>query len=169
MAKLNIVLYEPEIPQNTGNIARLCACTGASLYLVGKLGFALTDKYTKRAGLDYWDSVDVQKINTMEELFEANPNATFYYLTTKSKKLYTDIKFKDGDFLVFGKETKGLPEELLMQNEETCLRIPMFSEARSLNLGNSAAIALYEALRQTDYEGLLEEGELHEHKWSELK
>ena len=102
MAKLNIVLYEPEIPQNTGNIARLCACTGASLYLVGKLGFALTDKYTKRAGMDYWDSVDLHKINTMDELFNANPNANFYYLTTKTKRKYTDIEFKEGDYMNVG-------------------------------------------------------------------
>ena len=107
MAKLNIVLYEPEIPQNTGNIARLCACTGASLYLVGKLGFSLSSKYTKRAGLDYWDSVDLHKIETMDELFEANKGANFYYLTTKTKRLYTDVVFRDGDFIVFGPETRG--------------------------------------------------------------
>ena len=109
MMKLNIVLYEPEIPQNTGNIARLCACTGASLYLVGKLGFSLSSKYTKRAGLDYWDSVDLHKIDTMDELLEAHKDANFYYLTTKTKRLYTDIKFQDGDFIVFGPETRGLP------------------------------------------------------------
>ena len=101
MAKINIVLYEPEIPQNTGNIARLCACTGASLYLVGKLGFSLSDKYTKRAGLDYWDSVDIHKLENMDELYREYPNGTFYYLTTKAKKKYTEIDFKDGDFFVF--------------------------------------------------------------------
>ena len=146
MAKLNIVLYEPEIPQNTGNIARLCACTGASLYLVGKLGFALTDKYTKRAGMDYWDSVDLLKINTMDELFAANPDANFYYLTTKTKRLYTDIEFKEGDFIVFGPESRGLPAEYV--TAETALTIPMQEGQRSLNLSNSVAIVAYEHIRQ---------------------
>ena len=146
MAKLNIVLYEPEIPQNTGNIARLCACIGASLYLVGKLGFSLSDKYTKRAGLDYWDSVDIHKINTMEELFEANQGANFYYLTTKTKRKYTDIKFKDGDFIVFGPESRGLPAEYV--TSETALTIPMQEGQRSLNLSNSVAIVAYEHVRQ---------------------
>lgn len=142
----NIVLYEPEIPQNTGNIARLCACTGAGLYLVGKLGFSLSDKYTKRAGLDYWDSVDIHKIDSMEELLEANKDANFYYLTTKSKKLYTDIKYCDGDFLVFGPETRGLPDRYV--KDEHALTIPMREGQRSLNLSNSVAIVAYEAIRQ---------------------
>ena len=146
MVKLNIVLYEPEIPQNTGNIARLCACTGASLYLVGKLGFSLSDKYTKRAGLDYWDSVDLHKINTMEELFNTNPNANFYYLTTKTKRKYTEIEFKDGDFIVFGPESRGLPAEYV--TAETALTIPMKEGQRSLNLSNSVAIVAYEVIRQ---------------------
>ena len=146
MAKLNIVLYEPEIPQNTGNIARLCACTGASLYLVGKLGFALTDKYTKRAGMDYWDSVDLHKINSMEELFKMFPDGTFYYLTTKSKKKYTDIKFKENDFIVFGPESRGLPEEYV--TKDTAITIPMKEGQRSLNLANSVAITAYEVIRQ---------------------
>ncbi len=146
MAKLNVVLYEPEIPQNTGNIARLCACTGASLYLVGKLGFSLSDKYTKRAGLDYWDSVDINKIESMDELYNKFPNATFYYLTTKSKKLYTDIKFKDGDFLVFGPETRGLPQ--IYVTKETAITLPMKEGQRSLNLSNSVAITIYEVIRQ---------------------
>ena len=146
MAKLNIVLYEPEIPQNTGNIARLCACTGASLYLVGKLGFSLSDKYTKRAGLDYWDSVDLHKVNSMEELFEEFPNGKFYYLTTKTKRKYTDIEFKDGDFIVFGPESRGLPAQYV--TSETALTIPMKDGQRSLNLSNSVAIVAYEAIRQ---------------------
>ena len=146
MAKLNIVLFEPEIPQNTGNIARLCACTGASLYLVGKLGFALTDKYTKRAGLDYWDSVDLHKINTMEELIDANKDANFYYLTTKTTRKYTDITFAEGDFIVFGPESRGLPEEYV--KSETALTIPMKEGQRSLNLSNSVAIVAYEHIRQ---------------------
>lgn len=146
MAKFNIVLYEPEIPQNTGNIARLCACTGAKLYLVGKLGFSLSDKYTKRAGLDYWDSVDIKKIESMDELYRSNPDGTFYYLTTKSKKIYTDIKFKDNDFLVFGPETRGLPEVYV--KDKNAITIPMKPGQRSLNLSNSVAIVVYEAIRQ---------------------
>ena len=146
MAKVNIVLFEPEIPQNTGNIARLCACTGASLYLVGKLGFALTDKYTKRAGLDYWDSVDLHKINSMDELFKEFPNGRFFYLTTKTKRKYTDIEFKDGDFIVFGPESRGLPAEYV--TADTALTIPMKEGQRSLNLSNSVAIVAYEMIRQ---------------------
>jgi len=146
MAKINVALYEPEIPQNTGNIARLCACCGADLYLIGKLGFALTDKYTKRAGLDYWDSVNIQKANSIEELQDKYPEATFYYLTTKSKKLYTDVKYKDGDFIVFGPESRGLPQEYVTQ--ESAVTIPMKEGQRSLNLSNSVAIAVYEIIRQ---------------------
>ncbi len=144
--KLNIVLYEPEIPQNTGNIARLCACCGASLYLVGKLGFSLSSKYTKRAGLDYWDSVDLHKIDTMEELFEEFPDANFYYLTTKTDRLYTDIQYKDGDFIVFGPETRGLPEKYV--TDKNAVTIPMKEGQRSLNLSNSVAITAYEVIRQ---------------------
>ena len=146
MTKINVVLYEPEIPQNTGNIARLCACCGADLYLIGKLGFSLSDKYTKRAGLDYWDNVNIFRLDSMKELFETNPNANFYYLTTKSKKLYTDVKFKDGDFLVFGPETRGLPDEYVTQ--PNAITIPMKDGQRSLNLSNSVAITVYEAIRQ---------------------
>ncbi len=142
----NVVLYEPEIPQNTGNIARLCACTGASLYLVGKLGFALTDKYTKRAGMDYWDSVELHRINSMGELFKMFPNGTFYYLTTKSKKKYTDIEFKQNDFIVFGPESRGLPQEYV--TKDTAITIPMKEGQRSLNLANSVAITAYEVIRQ---------------------
>lgn len=146
MTKLNIVLYEPEIPQNTGNIARLCACCDASLYLVGKLGFSLSSKYTKRAGLDYWDSVDLHKVDTMEELFEANKCANFYYLTTKTKRKYTDVNFQDGDFIVFGPETRGLPDEYV--TDKNALTIPMKEGQRSLNLSNSVAIVAYEVIRQ---------------------
>ena len=146
MSKINVVLYEPEIPQNTGNIARLCACCGADLYLVGKLGFSLSDKYTKRAGLDYWDSVNIHKVNTIEEIQEANPNATFYYLTTKSKKLYTDVKYNEGDFVVFGPESRGLPKEYVTR--DTAVTVPMKEGQRSLNLSNSVAITVYEVIRQ---------------------
>ena len=146
MKKFNVVLYEPEIPQNTGNIARLCACCGADLYLIGKLGFSLSDKYTKRAGLDYWADVNIIRLDSMNELFEINKDKTFYYLTTKSKKLYTDVNFKEGDFLVFGPETRGLPDEYI--NKPTAITIPMKEGQRSLNLSNSVAITVYEAIRQ---------------------
>lgn len=148
MKKFNIVLIEPEIPQNTGNIARLCACTGANLFLVGKLGFSLSDKYTKRAGLDYWESVNVQKVDSLEQLQSENKDAKFYYLTTKSKKSYFDTLFKEGDFLVFGPETRGIPEDILNENKETSITIPMLEGQRSLNLSNSVAVVLYEAIRQ---------------------
>lgn len=144
--KINVVLYEPEIPQNTGNIARLCACCDANLYLVGKLGFSLSDKYTKRAGLDYWDSVNITKVDTLQELQDQHPEATFYYLTTKSKKLYTDVKYEDGDFLVFGPESRGLPKEYVTQ--DTAVTLPMKEGQRSLNLSNSVAITVYEVIRQ---------------------
>ena len=146
MTKLNIVLYEPEIPQNTGNIARLCACTGASLYLVGKLGFALTDKYTKRAGMDYWQSVDLHRVESMGKLYEEFPNGRFFYLTTKSKRVYTDFKFQENDFIVFGPESRGLHQEYVTQ--ETAITIPMKEGQRSLNLSNSVAIVAYEIVRQ---------------------
>lgn len=148
MKKFNIALFEPEIPQNTGNIARLCACTGASLYLVGKLGFSLSDKYTKRAGLDYWKNVDLHKVTTLEELQNQNKDANFYYLTTKSEKSFFDVHFEEGDFLVYGPETRGLPENLLKENPETSITIPMLEGQRSLNLSNSVSIVLYEAIRQ---------------------
>lgn len=148
MAKINIVLYEPEIPQNTGNIARLCVCTGSSLYLVGKLGFALTDKYTKRAGMDYWQHVDLHRINSMDELFEQFPDGKFYYLTTKSKKKYTDIQFEDEVFLVFGPESRGLPQEYVTR--DSAITIPMVKGERSLNLSNSVAIVTYEVIRQRE-------------------
>mgnify|MGYP002627214705 CR=1 FL=1 len=146
--KFNIVLYEPEIPQNTGNIARLCACCGSRLFLVGKLGFSLSDKYMKRAGLDYWNSVEIKKYDTLNDLKSEYPNSTFYYLTTKSKKLYTDYKFNNGDFFVFGPETRGIPENILNENKETAITIPMIAGQRSLNLSNSVAIVVYEAIRQ---------------------
>ncbi len=147
----NIVLHEPQIPQNTGNIARLCACTGSPLYLVGKLGFHITDKYIKRAGLDYWNLVKVEKFKTLEELQEKFQNNNFYYLSTKVKRKYTEINYKTGDFLVFGSETKGLPEEIILGNPENSVTIPMIENTRSLNLANSASIVLYEALRQNNF------------------
>lgn len=148
MKKFNIVLFEPEIPQNTGNIARLCACTGAGLYLVGKLGFSLSDKYTKRAGLDYWESVDLHKVPSLEQLQSEHKDAKFYYLTTKTDKSFFDVEFNEGDFLVFGPETRGLPADILEENINTSITIPMLAGQRSLNLSNSVSIVLYEAIRQ---------------------
>ncbi len=147
-SKFNIVLYEPEIPQNTGNIVRLCACTGANLYLVGKLGFSLSDKYLKRAGLDYWDSANIKQYENIKDLWNDFPDSRFFYLTTKSKQLYTNFEFMDGDFFVFGPETRGLPEDLLREKSDTAITIPMADGQRSLNLSNSVAIVVYEAIRQ---------------------
>ncbi len=147
---LNIVLYEPEIPQNTGNIARLCACLGAKLYLVGRLGFVLSDKYLKRAGLDYWDKLEIEHIENLEVLTEKYKDSNFYYFTTKTKRIYTKINYKKGDFLIFGPETRGIPEDILNKNSSMCATIPMKKETRSLNLSNSVAIAAYEAFRQFD-------------------
>lgn len=163
----NIVLVEPEIPQNAGNIARTCAATGTRLHMIRPLGFEVSDKYLKRAGLDYWHLVEICYYDSFEELQEKYPDGKFYFFTTKGRSRHSDARFQDGDFLVFGKETRGLPEELLMKNPDTCLRIPMYGEARSLNLSNSVAVALYEALRQNDYPNLLETGELHQHKWED--
>ena len=147
-SSFNIVLFEPEIPQNTGNIVRLCACTGAKLFLVGKLGFSLSDKYLKRAGLDYWDSAQIVQYSTLDELKKDYKDSKFYYLTTKSKQKYTDFSFSNGDFFVFGPETRGLPEDLLAKNADTAVTIPMLEGQRSLNLSNSVAIVVYEAIRQ---------------------
>ena len=150
---VNVVLVEPEIPQNTGNIIRTCAATGATLHLVRPLGFSLEDKYLKRSGLDYWDIANIQYYDSFEEVVEKNPNGTFFYATTKVNQAHSDVKYVENSFIVFGKETKGLPETLIKENLETCIRIPMLNleKARSLNLSNSVAIVVYEALRQLDY------------------
>ena len=161
----NIVLVEPEIPQNTGNIVRTCAATGGKLHLVRPLGFEVTDKYLKRAGLDYWSDVEIFYYDGVEEVFAKFPRSRFWFFTTKGLKRHSDAKFAEGDFLVFGKESKGLPEELLKNNRERCLRIPMIGETRSLNLSNSVAIAVFEGLRQLDYRGFKTEGQLHNLKW----
>ena len=147
---LNIVLFEPEIPQNTGNIARLCACLGAKLYLVGRLGFNFSDKYLKRAGLDYWDKLEIEHIDSLDDLINKYPDSNFYYFTTKTDRVYTKESYSQGDFLVFGPETRGIPEEILNKNSKTCVTIPMRKITRSLNLSNSVAIAAYEAYRQFD-------------------
>ncbi|CAH2212326.1 tRNA (uridine(34)/cytosine(34)/5-carboxymethylaminomethyluridine(34)-2'-O)-methyltransferase TrmL [Tepidibacter aestuarii] len=150
---INIVLVEPEIPQNTGNIIRTCAATGAKLHLVRPLGFSMDNKYLKRAGLDYWDLADVQYYDSFDELKEKNENAKFFYSTTKTNQNHSDVNYEKGCFIVFGKETKGLPVDLLNDNKETCIRVPMrdIERARSLNLSNSVAIVAYEALRQIGY------------------
>lgn len=144
-----IVLVEPDIPQNTGNIARLCACTGSELYLVGKLGFLLTDRHLKRAGLDYWNEVKIERINSLSELEQSFKENNFYYFSTRAKNSYTKVNYKTGDFMVFGSETRGLPEELIRNNPEKCFKIPMKTGSRSLNLSNSVSIVLYEGIRQS--------------------
>jgi tRNA (cytidine/uridine-2'-O-)-methyltransferase len=150
----HIVLVEPEIPANTGNISRTCAATGTYLHLVRPLGFSTDDKTLKRAGLDYWPSVKLEYHDSFEEVTRKYSNRRFYFATTKADKKYTDFSFRDGDFFVFGKETKGLPPEMLSAHNETCMRIPMGEDIRSLNLSNSAAVVLYEGLRQTGFAGL---------------
>ncbi len=165
MNRINIVLVEPEIPQNTGNIARTCAATGASLHLIRPLGFEIDDRKLKRAGLDYWHQLDITYYDGLDDFFEKHPNANFYCFSTKAKYRYTDISYPDPVFLMFGKETKGLPEEFLHANPERCVRIPMRNGLRSLNLSNSAAIAVYEVLRQNDFEGLKTAGELTTMEW----
>ena len=166
MSTLNIVLVEPQIPQNTGNIARTCAATGAGLHIIKPMGFEIDDKKLKRAGLDYWHLLGVKYYEGIDVFFAQHPDANCYYATTKALNRYSDVKFKDGDFIFFGKETKGLPEELLYKNPDKCIRIPMIDEARSLNLSNSAAIVVYEALRQNDFLQLKTAGELTKFEWN---
>ncbi len=159
----NIVLVEPEIPQNAGNIARTCAVTGGVLHMVRPLGFEVTDKQLKRAGLDYWHFLDIRYYDSIEEVMEKYYTGdNFWFYSTKSKIIHSEAKYKDGDFLVFGKETKGLPEDLLAAHYDECVRIPMKDETRSLNLSNSVCVGVYEALRQTGYENLKTEGEIPE-------
>ena len=158
---LNVVLVEPEIPQNAGNIARTCAVTGSKLHLVRPLGFEVSDKYLKRAGLDYWYLVDIYYYDSIEEVMEKFYNGkNFYFFSTKAKNVHSAVSYNDGDFLVFGKETKGLPESLLEKHYEECVRLPMMSETRSLNLSNSVCVGVYEALRQLGYPNLTVEGEI---------
>ena len=164
---INIVLIEPEIPQNTGNIARTCAATGARLHLVGPMGFTIDDKKLKRAGLDYWQYLDITYYNSTEEFFEKNKGEYFFF-TTKGRTVHSDAEYPDNCYLLFGKETKGLPEELLMKYPDRCLRIPMQGEIRSLNLSNSVSIAVYEVLRQWNYPALQNFGQLHNYKWEDI-
>ena len=160
---LNIVLVEPEIPQNAGNIARTCAVTGSRLHLVRPLGFEVSDKYLKRAGLDYWHFVEIYYYDSIKEVMDKYyDGGNFYFFSTKAKKIHSDAKYKDGDFLVFGKETKGLPEPLLKEHYDECVRLPMREETRSLNMSNSVYAGVYEALRQMGYPGMKTEGEIPE-------
>ncbi len=156
----HIVLVYPEIPQNTGNIARTCAATGAELHLIEPLGFSLADKYLKRAGLDYWHLMTFHVYPDLETFFRTHPDARAHYATTKAPRSYQEAEFRDGDFLFFGQETRGLPENLLQKAYDRCIRIPMRPEARSLNLSNSVAVVLYEALRQNGFPGMQEQGSL---------
>ena len=166
MIKINIVLHEPEIPQNTGNIARTCAATGASLHIIKPMGFTIDDKKLKRAGLDYWDKLDITYYEGLDDFYARNPNATVYYYTTKAPRAYTEIEeYPESVYIMFGKETKGLPEELLFENRENCVRIPMRDTLRSLNLSNSVAIAVYEILRRDSFDGLREDGNLTGFDW----
>ena len=169
MPKIHIVLHQPEIPQNTGNIARTCAATGASLHLIKPMGFTVDDKKLKRAGLDYWDKLDITYYEGLEDFNAKHPDAKIYYFTTKARNLYTDITYPDEVFIMFGKESAGLPEELLWQNPDTCVRLPMRDGLRSLNLSNTVAVAVYEILRQQSFEGLCEEGNLTKYQWGEAE
>lgn len=168
---INIVMVEPEIPQNTGNVARTCALTGARLHLVGPMGFKIDDRKLKRAGLDYWYLLDITYYENLDEFLEKNKEHKdkFYFFTTKGRHIYSDIKYPDNCYLFFGKETKGLPEGLLYDHPDTCVRMPMLNHerARSLNLSNTVAIATYEVLRQWNFPELLCEGQLHDLKWDE--
>ncbi len=163
----NIVLFEPEIPANTGNIGRTCTATGTRLHLIEPLGFRLNEKSIRRAGMDYWQDLDVTRYINWEDFLEKNPGARIYMATTKGKHLYTEISYEPDCFLMFGKESAGIPEEILIQHPDECIRIPMIGETRSLNLSNSVAIVLYEALRQNQFSHMKLEGELHRLHWKE--
>lgn len=163
----NIVLHQPEIPANTGNIGRTCVATGTSLHLIEPLGFRLDERSIKRAGMDYWEKIDLHRYINYDEFVMANPGARIWYATTKAHKCYSDVQFLDGDYIMFGKESAGIPEEILVDNEKFCIRIPMLDDIRSLNLSNSAAIVLYEALRQTEYQSMEKIGHLHRLNWKD--
>lgn len=162
---INIVLHEPEMPANTGNIGRTCVATGARLHLIEPLGFRINDKMLKRAGMDYWDKLDVTTYICYEDFLEKNPSARIYMATTKAKQTYTDVQYEEDCYIMFGKESAGIPEEILLDNRDTCIRIPMLDEIRSLNLANSVAIVLYEALRQNQFRNFQMEGQLHRNEW----
>ena len=164
---INIVLLEPEIPANTGNIGRTCVASGTRLHLIEPLGFKLNEKALKRAGMDYWKDLDVTTYIDFNDFLEKNPGAKIYMATTKAEKTYADVQYEDGCYIMFGKESAGIPEEILVNNKENCIRIPMVGDIRSLNLGNSVAIILYEALRQEGFDKMNLKGHLHELNWEE--
>ena len=165
MSRLNVVLIEPQIPQNTGNIVRTCAATNTVLHLVEPMGFQIDDKKLKRAGLDYWHLMEIRRYPSTEDFFEKNKGGNFFYFTTKGLNRHTDAKYPDNSYLVFGREDAGLPEKLLYENKDKCVRVPMQNDARSLNLSNTVAIAVYEVLRQWDYPELKTEGQLTKYNW----
>lgn len=166
---MHIILHQPEIPANTGNIGRTCVATGTSLHLIEPLGFRLNEKEIKRAGMDYWEHLDVTRYVNFEEFREQHPDAKIWMATTKAKRTYTEVSFGPDDFIMFGKESAGIPEEILVKNEENCIRIPMLPKIRSLNLSNSVAIVLYEALRQNGFGDMQMQGELHRLHWEDEK
>ena len=165
MSKINIVLLEPEIPANTGNIGRTCVATGSRLHLIGPLGFRLNEKALKRAGMDYWKDLDVTTYINYEDFLEKNPGAKIYMATTKGQHVYSDVKFEPDCYIMFGKESAGIPEEILLEHPNEAIRIPMMGETRSLNLANSVSIVLYEALRQNGFAQMKMEGQLHRLHW----
>ena len=167
MANINIVLLEPQIPQNTGNIARTCAATGASLHLIRPMGFEVDDKKLKRAGLDYWHALDITYYDGIEDFRVKNPDAHIYYFSTKAQSRYSDVSYPEKVYLMFGREDAGLPEELLLDNRDRCVRMPMRTNLRSLNLSNTVAIAVYEVLRQRDFDGMQMEGQLARLSWDD--
>lgn len=164
---MNIILHQPEIPANTGNIGRTCVATGSSLHLIEPLGFHLDEKSIKRAGMDYWEHLDVTRYMNYAEFLEKHPGARIWMATTKARRSYTEVSYAPDDFIMFGKESAGIPEEILVEHEENCIRIPMLPAIRSLNLSNSVAIVLYEALRQNQFSMMQTEGELHRLHWKE--
>lgn len=161
----NIVLHEPEIPSNTGNIGRTCVATGTHLHLIRPLGFKIDDKKIKRSGMDYWKDLNLTIYDDWDDFLEKNPEARIFYATTKGRNVYSEVEFKDGDFLIFGKESAGIPEEILIKHPNEAIRIPMDRDIRSLNLSNSVAIVLYEALRQNNFMELERKGNLHRLHW----
>ena len=164
---MNIVLFEPEMPMNTGNIGRTCVATNTRLHLIEPLGFKLNEKAVKRAGLDYWDKLDVTVYSDFQDFLDRNPGAKIYMATTKAPKTYTEVEYEPDCYIMFGKESAGIPEEILKANPDTCVRIPMIGETRSLNLSNSVAIVLYEALRQNQFDHMKLQGELHRLRWDD--
>ncbi len=169
MSTINIVMVCPQIPQNTGNVARTCAATGARLHLVGPMGFKADDRKLKRAGLDYWEHLDITYYKDLDDFLQRNPQGPFFYFSTKARHVYSDVSYPDGCFLLFGAETTGLPEELLLRNPDSCVRLPMMQGLRSLNLSNTVAVAVYEVLRQWDFPALQNEGSLTEFNWEDYR